>query len=184
MNINDETVYRIKGVEDPGLDDLESGMKVIIKGTLQPDGTLLAKGVGAAEAGPREGRLRGEIIAIEGDTFTVRAGRREHLTAEILEGHTSTAVCHTGNISYRLGQKESVKKMRAQVRDIPAFNNMFERLLKHLAVHDIDADAGTVTLGPWLDIDRENERFISNERANRLVRGFYRAPYIVPDLSA
>jgi len=114
----------------------------------------------------------------------VRAGRREHLTAEILEGHTSTAVCHTGNISYRLGDKASVKEMRAQVRDIPAFNAMFEGLLVHLAAHEIDADAGTVTLGPWLDIDRENERFKDNERANRLVRGFYRAPYVVPDLSA
>ena len=75
--VNDETIYRIKGVEDPDLDDLEIGMKVVVKGTLQPDGTLLAKVVIAAEGGPREGRLRGEVIAIEGDTFTVRAGRHE-----------------------------------------------------------------------------------------------------------
>jgi len=114
----------------------------------------------------------------------VRAGRREHLTAEILEGHTSTAVCHTGNISYRLGEKASVKEMRAQVRDVPAFNEMFENLLEHLAAHEIDADAGTVTLGPWLQIDSRNERFKDNKQANRLARGFYRAPYIVPDLSA
>ena len=114
----------------------------------------------------------------------IRAGRREHLTAEILEGHTSTSVCHTGNISYRLGKKASVKEMRAQVRDIPAFRDMFERLLEHLEAHEIDADAGAVTLGPWLDIDRRNERFKNNKRANRLVRGFYRAPYLVPDFSA
>ncbi|MFC1633334.1 Gfo/Idh/MocA family protein [Planctomycetota bacterium] len=114
----------------------------------------------------------------------VRAGRPERLTAEILEGHTSTAVCHTGNISYRLGKKASVKEMRAKVRDVPAFNDMFERLLEHLAANEIDADARAVTLGPWLDIDRENERFKNNKQANRLVRGFYRAPYIVPDLSA
>jgi RNase P/RNase MRP subunit p29 len=75
--VNDETVYRIRGVEDPGLDDLEVGMKVIIKGTLQPDGTLLVKGVGAAESGPREGRLRGKVIAKEGDTLTIQVGRRE-----------------------------------------------------------------------------------------------------------
>jgi RNase P/RNase MRP subunit p29 len=79
VSVNDETVYRIKEVEDPGLDDLEVGMAVIVRGTLQPDGTLLAKGVGAANVGPREGRLRGEITAIEGNTFTVRTGRREML---------------------------------------------------------------------------------------------------------
>jgi predicted dehydrogenase len=114
----------------------------------------------------------------------VRANRREHLNAEILVGHRSTAVCHTGNISYRLGEKASVSQMRTQVRDIPAFNEMFERFLKHLAAHEIDADAGTVTLGPWLETDGGNERFKDNEKANRLAHGFYRAPYLVPDMSA
>ncbi|MDH4240457.1 MAG: gfo/Idh/MocA family oxidoreductase, partial [Phycisphaerae bacterium] len=113
----------------------------------------------------------------------VRNGRREDLNAEVLEGHLSTAVSHTGNISYRLGRKASKKEMRARVRDIPIFNDMFDRLLEHLAGHEIDVDARTVTLGPWLEIDRENECFKNNEQANRLVRGFYRQPYVVPDLS-
>jgi len=112
----------------------------------------------------------------------VRNGRREDLNAEVLEGHLSTAVCHTGNISFRLGRKATKKQMRASVRDIPILNDMFDRLLEHLTAHEIDA--GTATLGPWLDIDRESERFKDNEQANRLVRGSYREPYIVPDLSA
>ena len=70
------------------------------------------------------------------------------------------------------------------VRDIPLFNEMYDRLLEHLSAHEIDAEAKTVTLGPWLDIDRENECFKDNSRANRLVRGFYREPYAVPDLSS
>jgi hypothetical protein len=113
----------------------------------------------------------------------VRSGRREDLNAEVLEGHLSTAVCHTGNISYRLGEKASAKEMRARVRDVPPFSDMLERLLEHLAAHEIDADDRTVTLGPWLQIDRENECFKYSEQANRLARGFYREPYIVPDLS-
>jgi len=113
----------------------------------------------------------------------VRSGRREVLNADVLEGHISTAVCHTGNISYRLGVKASRKEIHARVRDIPIFRDMFDRLLEHLAAHEIDVDAKTVTLGPWLEIDRQNECFKNNKRANRLVRGFYRKPYIVPDLS-
>jgi predicted dehydrogenase len=113
----------------------------------------------------------------------VRSGRRQDLNAEVLEGHLSTAVCHTGNISYRLGEKASAKQMRDQIRDVPLFGLMLERFLEHLKAHEIDIDAGTVTLGPWLQIDRENERFKDSEPANRLVRGFYREPYIVPDLS-
>ena len=114
----------------------------------------------------------------------VRSGKREDLNAEVLEGHRSTAVCHAGNISYRLGKTASKAQMRKQIRDVPIFGEMFDRFLKHLAANEIDADAKTVTLGPWLKIDRQNERFKSNKRANRLVRGFYREPYIIPDLSA
>jgi predicted dehydrogenase len=110
----------------------------------------------------------------------VRSGRRETLKADVLEGHISTAICHTGNISYRLGAKASEKEMRARVQDTPLFSDMFGRLLEHLAANDINAGAQTVTLGPWLEIDRQNECFKDNERANRLVRGFYREPYIVP----
>jgi len=113
----------------------------------------------------------------------VRSGRREELNAEVLEGHLSTAVCHTGNISYRLGEKASAKEMRARVRDVPLFAEMLDRMLEHLAAHEIDVDARMVTLGPWLQIDRENECFKDSEPANRLARGFYREPYIVPDLS-
>ena len=113
----------------------------------------------------------------------VRSGRREDLNAEVLEGHISTAVSHTGNISYRLGVKASRKEMHARVRDIPIFRDMFDRLLEHLEAHKINVEARTVTLGPWLEIDRENECFKNNEQANRLVRGFYREPYVVPELS-
>lgn len=112
----------------------------------------------------------------------VRSGRREDLNAEVLVGHRSTAVCHSGNISYRLGKKASVKEMRDRVEDVPLFGEMFNRFLGHVKAHEIDINAGTITLGPWLQIDRQNECFKNSEPANRLVRGFYREPYVVPPL--
>ena len=114
----------------------------------------------------------------------VRSGKREDLSAEVLEGHRSTAVCHAGNISYRLGKTASKAQMRNQVRDVSIFGEMFDRLLEHLAANEIEIDVKTATLGPWLQIDRQNERFKNNKKANRLAHGFYREPYTVPDLSA
>jgi predicted dehydrogenase len=114
----------------------------------------------------------------------VRSGRRQDLNAEVLEGHRSTAICHAGNISYRLGKTASKAEMREQVRNIPIFEEMFDRFLHHLAANEINVDAKAVTIGPWLQIDRQNECFRDNKQANRLVRGFYRAPYTIPDLSA
>jgi RNase P/RNase MRP subunit p29 len=77
VHVDAETTYRIRGVEDPGLDDLEVGMRIIARGTLNPDGSLQAQVIGAEEAGPRPARLRGKVVAIEGDTLTIRTDRRE-----------------------------------------------------------------------------------------------------------
>ena len=112
----------------------------------------------------------------------VRLGRRERLNADILEGHISTAVCHTGNISYRLGRRASNQEIRTQVQEIPIFAAMYDRLLTHLAAHDIDADNNIVSLGPWLQFDSQKEIFPHHKQANPLVRGFYRKVYELPSL--
>jgi RNase P/RNase MRP subunit p29 len=75
VHVDAGTRYHIRGVEDPGLDDLEVRMRIVARGTLNPDGSLQAQVVGAEGAGPREGQSRGEVVAIEGDTFTVRTLR-------------------------------------------------------------------------------------------------------------
>jgi len=111
----------------------------------------------------------------------VRKGDRSHLNAEVEVGHLSTAVCHTGNISYRVGRVASVERQRVAIADVPLFCEMHERFLEHLKANDIDPN--TATLGAWLDVDREHECFKDHAEANKIVRGFYRAPYIVPDLS-
>jgi predicted dehydrogenase len=109
----------------------------------------------------------------------VRSGRREDLRADILQGHRSTAVTHVGNISYRLGKKASVDGMRAQTKDTPLMEEALDRMLTHLKAHEVDPDANTVTLGPWLEIDREKERFRDNDEANQLVMGSYREPWTI-----
>lgn len=108
----------------------------------------------------------------------LRSGKREDLHADVLEGHLSTNICHAGNISYRLGRKASVAEMRAQIGDLPLFQETLDRYLAHLQAHEIDP--GESTLGPWLEWDAANERFKDNAKANEFVRGFYRKPFDVP----
>jgi predicted dehydrogenase len=114
----------------------------------------------------------------------VRSGRREDLRAEVLEGHRSTAITHVGNISYRLGRPATTAEIRREVQDTPLFAEMFERLTEHLAAHEIPLDKPTITLGPWLDVDVEHERFQDNAAANELVHGHYREPFVVPEVTA
>jgi predicted dehydrogenase len=111
----------------------------------------------------------------------VRANDRTKLHAEMLEGHISTGVCHTGNISYRLGKKASAAEIRNVTQDNPAWNDMFERFVAHLKANEVDVDAPTITLGPWLETVPGQERFKDNAAADALAKGSYRAPYTVPD---
>ena len=143
-----------------------------------PDGTVYDS------QGKKIKSFSGGETHFENFIAALRSGRREDLHADVLEGHISSAITHAGNISYRLGRPASLAEMRAQVKDIPAWSEMFERFVVHVKAHEIDPDARTVTLGPWLDLDPPNERFKDNAEANRLVRGFYREPFVVPDLSA
>ena len=113
----------------------------------------------------------------------VRSGKREDLRGDILEGHLSTAITHAGNISYRLGKKANKNEMLEQVKGNALWSEMFARLCEHLKGHEIDVEARTVTLGPWLEIDTKTETFKNNDKANELARGYYRAPFVVPDLS-
>ena len=45
----------------------------------------------------------------------VRSRKAGDLNADILEGHQSTALCHAGNISYRLGRPASPHEIRQQL---------------------------------------------------------------------
>jgi len=111
----------------------------------------------------------------------LRSGKREDLNADILEGHISTAICHAGNISYRLGKRASVRKQRKQVGDIVCWRDMHERYVKYLS--DIGVNPNTSTLGPWLECDAERERIQDNTKANKLVKGSYRKPFEVPAIA-
>jgi hypothetical protein len=98
----------------------------------------------------------------------------------VLVGHISTNICHAGNVSYRLGRKAGAAEMRAQIGDLPLFQETLDRYLAHLKAHDIEP--GESLLGPWLEWDEANDRFKDNAKANELVRGFYRKPFDVPEV--
>jgi predicted dehydrogenase len=113
----------------------------------------------------------------------LRSGKREDLAADVLDGHLSSSICHAGNISLRLGRRNaSAAEMRQQIGNLPVFQEMLERYLQHLQAHGVDP--GESYLGPWLECDQENECFKDNTQANILVKGFYRAPFVVPEVKA
>jgi predicted dehydrogenase len=120
----------------------------------------------------------------------VRDRKPELLNAPIQVGHVSSAACHLGNLSYRLGRPATEPGILQAVGDFEQAGEAVRSLDKHLLANDVDPDREPWLLGPWMTVDSETEEITkvdeatspeSLDPANRLVRGSYRSPFVVPD---
>ena len=110
----------------------------------------------------------------------VRSRKPSDLHADILEGHLSSALCHTGNISYRLGKTQSPEEIREAVKSNQDLAEGLGRMEQHLAANNVDLKKTPATLGAVLKMDPQTERFIDNAQADQLLTREYREPFVVP----
>jgi predicted dehydrogenase len=151
-------------------------------------GHVLVPSYTRAEAYDREGQLLEEWTG-GGNHFqnflaAVESRRPEDLNAEVLEGHLSSALCHTGNLSHQLGRREAAGQIAAEIASWPLLSESFDRMAAHLKANAVDVNRPEITMGPWLEMDVSTERFTNSDAANQLLTREYREPYVVPDLSA
>ena len=100
----------------------------------------------------------------------VRSRNENELHASILEGHRSTALCHTANISYRLGRTQPCEAMREQIKSDKEAAATFDRMVEHLAANGVDLTRTPATLGAHLTVNPATEEFVKNKAANHLRR--------------
>jgi predicted dehydrogenase len=110
----------------------------------------------------------------------VHSRNPQDLYADIEEGHLSSALCHTSNISHRLGHTASAEEIKEAVKADPAFAETFDRMTEHLAANKIDISKDELTLGMPLKMDGKAETFIGNDEANKMLTRNYREPFVVP----
>jgi len=111
----------------------------------------------------------------------VRSRKTSDLNADILEGYLSSALCHTGNISHRLGKQVSPAEAREAIKGNKDAVETYERFKEHLAANNVDLEKAKPTLGAFLRMDPRTERFTNNEKANQLLTREYRTPFAVPE---
>src|SRR5688572_19285142 len=157
----------------------------------QPGGTIF-EGTRGIIAGGSLFDLDGKLVSMfEGKNenhfanflAAVRSRKREDQTAEILEGHQSAALCHIGNISWRLGKAAAPTEIRAELSKRKVHENVREaldRTLQHLADNSVDLGKTPLTLGSFLEIDGDKEAFANQTKANELLTREYRKPFVVP----
>jgi hypothetical protein len=111
----------------------------------------------------------------------VRNRKAADLNGKILDGHVSSALCHTANISYRLGKVASPGELREKFKGNKEALDSLERLATHLKANDVDINVDKLTLGEYLKMDPKTEKFIDNAAADKQLTREYRAPYVVPE---
>lgn len=116
----------------------------------------------------------------------VQSRKAEDLNADILEGHLSSALCHTSNISYRCGHTRRPEEIAEQIKSNPAALETLDRMQQHLGANGVDLNKSLPTLGAFLEMDPKAERFVgekSNELtlANELLTRNYRKGFVVPE---
>ena len=110
----------------------------------------------------------------------VRKHDRSVLNGDIEDGHLSSALCHLGNISYRLGETANVNEIATAVGSDEAKETL-ERTVRHLTENEVDLGKTPMALGPKLTLDGEKFKGSRADEANKLVTREYRKPFVVPE---
>jgi predicted dehydrogenase len=124
----------------------------------------------------------------EGDHFAnfldaVRSRKRSDLHADVLDGHLSSALCHTGNLSHQLGEPLPADEILQSVAKNERLQDSLERMFAHLRANEVDIDKPVVVAGAALEMDTATEQFKNNPAANHLLRREDRQPFAVPEVA-
>ena len=147
-------------------------------------GSLIIPSYSSAKVVDKQGveikRFSGSSSHFANFLAAVRSRKPSDLHADVLEGHLSSALCHTGNISYRLGKTQSPEEIREAVKADKDLAETLGRMEQHLAANNVDLKNTPATLGTVLKMDPKTERFIDNPEADKLLTREYRQPFVVP----
>lgn len=112
----------------------------------------------------------------------VRSRKTSDLHANARQGHLSSALCHTGNISHQLGEPRPADEILQSVAKNERLQDSLERMFAHLRANDVNIDKPVVMVGVALEMNPATEQFTNNPAANELLRREDRKPFAIPEI--
>lgn len=175
-------VFEVRGLATEPYKGAKVGL--IVEGT---DGYLVMTDYDKGAAFDKDGNKVHEFDQ-GGDHYgnflaAVRSRKPADLHADIENGHLSSALCHLGNISYRLGEQVPVGEIKDRLQSLQTAEDVqgtFLRFTAHLDDNKLDPARTLLSFGPNLAIDTDNEKFVGNAKADEMLTREYRAPFVVP----
>ena len=150
-----------------------------------------AGGRGGGKAYDLNGREVGKFSGDGGKSHAanfidaMRSRRPGDLKAEIEQIHYSSAWCHLGNISYRLGKTGSIDEAKSRMKDLEPWQEVVDDCGAHLQANEIALQPGDFRVGPMLEMDAARETFTgptATPEALALLRREFRTGFEVPDV--
>jgi predicted dehydrogenase len=185
-----QIVFEVRGLKtpkyNPYIGGQNDGVGNYIQGT---DGYLMinwyTSGIAYTNDGKEIRRFSGGNDRFHFENFVkaVKSRNVSDLNGKIIDGHLSSALCHLGNISLRLGEQVPATELKRHVEVVKGPENMVEtldRTLEHLKANNVDIETLKVQAGPHLQFNPATEQFISNNSANAMLTREYRKPFVVP----
>ncbi|MDF1658553.1 MAG: Gfo/Idh/MocA family oxidoreductase [Verrucomicrobiales bacterium] len=147
-------------------------------------GKVLMKDAEGEEIEPPEAAETEDIFS--NFISAVKSRKVEEQYADCEETHISSALCHTGLISHRLGRLQSNDEILEQIKDDATLTDRYGSMGDHLAKNGVDLKAQSIVLGPMLKFNPDTEWAEGNgdldAPANRLATRVYREPFVVPEV--
>jgi predicted dehydrogenase len=184
-------VFETRGLETEGFSPMPGKIEGTKVGVVfyGEKGYAVQYGYGNSKAFDLDGSLvkefKGGSDELHFDNFMegVRKHDRKILNGDIEDGHLSSALCHLGNISYRLGEKASVKEIDDFLSTQEASETL-ARTVEHLKANGVDVNQTPMALGPKLTLAGEKFTGDRAAEANEHISRDYRAPFVVPEVQA
>jgi predicted dehydrogenase len=173
-------IFEVRGL--PTKDFLGAKIGNIFHGT---DGYLVVDGYRKATAFSPKGEVI-KTFKDGGDHYenfvqAVRTRKAAELHADILEGHLSSALCHLGNVSYRLGTMQPLNKKAKAFGDDKDAYETFARMEEHLKDNKVLLEETSYRVGRKLVLDPKTETFVNDTEANSCLTREYRKSFEVPE---
>jgi predicted dehydrogenase len=185
-------LFEVRGLPiSPEIDGMDNYKGIRVGVVVECENGYFAGGGGGGWAYTNDGEriqaFDGDEGALHAQNFidAIRANDPSMANGQIENGHISSALCHLGNISHRVGAEKGTDEIAERISSDVVMADAFGRMIEHCERNEVDFATTPAYLGAALKVDRANERFTGDlaDEANKLISREYRPGFVVPDLS-
>lgn len=171
----------------PGINAMPLYKNARVGTILECEGGYISESAAYDNAGKRIARFddQGGGNHLPNFVEAVRNNRPDKAACPPEDGHLSSALCHLGNISHRIGQAVTPQEAVEQVNGNAPVAEAWKRCCENLTINEVDMAQKRAVLGAALRFDGNTEKFTGAfaDTANALLKRQNKSDWTVPEIT-